>query len=313
MTNTPSTPPNRDPKPIPLGQRVSYVCFRGLLYLSSCLPLSTSRYIGRKIGSLYYKFGKRRVHIARVNIKICFPELNEAERELRVKKSIQEAGAWFMEAGAVWTWSDEKIVSKVTVKNIELLNEAIALNKGVILAVPHLGNWEVIGPLVSLNNSFACFYKQDDRNRLFSDFVIRQRSRSGTIMAPADPSGVRCLYKHLKSGKVIGLLPDHNPSPEMGVFVPFFNRPALTGTLISSLARKNKATVLSGIAVRTKAGFEVHFAKIPNQHSDDKILAARSINKAMEDCIQVAPEQFQWVYPRFNKRQDPLAQPSPYR
>ncbi len=313
MTEVSNALPEKKARTPSLAQKITFAIFRIFLTLSACLPLSTSRWIGRKIGWLYYKLAKKRVHIARVNIDICFPELTANEKESRVKNSIEEAGSWFMEAGAIWMWSDEKILKNVQFKNIEVFNEAVALNKGVILAIPHLGNWEIMGPAVSLNNEFACFYKHDEKNHLFSEFLIKQRSRNGTVMASADPSGVRCLYKHLKAGKVIGLLPDHNPSAEMGVFAPFFEKPALTGTLISSLAKKNNATVLSAAAIRTEAGFEIYFAKIPNQHSEDKLLAATSVNKAIEDCIRLAPEQFQWVYPRFNKRQDPSTQASPYR
>lgn len=218
-----------------------------------------------------------------------------------------------MEAGAIWTWRAEKILSYVKVANPEVYERALGRNKGVILAIPHLGNWEVMGPFVTANREFACFYKPDEKNPGFSEFIRRQRSRNGTVMASTDTKGIRLLYKHLRAGGVIGLLPDHNPSEQMGVFAPFFGRPALTGTLISSLARKNDAPVLTAAVIRTSDGFEIHFAEVMNQQSDDPELAATSLNKAIEDCIALAPAQFHWVYPRFRKRQNPAVEPSPYR
>lgn len=277
------------------------------------LPLPVARKIGRGLGFVYYKLSKKRVHIARVNMDICYPELDAAQREARVRESFREAGAWFMEAGAIWTWPAEKILSYVRVVNPEVYERALAANKGVILAIPHLGNWEVMGPFVTAENDFACFYKPDEKNPGFSEFIRQQRSRNGTLMASTDTRGIRLLYKHLKAGGVIGLLPDHNPSEQMGVFAPFFGRLALTGTLISSLARKNDAPVLTAAVIRTEEGFDIHFAEVMDQHSSDPELAARSLNKAIEDCIALAPAQFHWVYPRFRKRPDPTTMPSPYR
>lgn len=287
--------------------------YQSLLTTSSLLPLSVARRVGRGLGYLYYKLGKKRLHIARVNIHLCYPDLSPAEREQRVKQSFLEAGSWFMEAGAVWLWPSERILNRVTVSNPELYERALAKGKGLILAIPHLGNWEIMGPFVTKDNDFACFYKRDEKSPAFSDFLRRQRSRNGTVMCSADRSGIRCLYKHLKAGKIVGLLPDHNPTEEMGVFAPFFGRPALTGTLISSLARKNGASVLTAAVLRTKRGFEIHFGEVENQHSDDPLLAASSLNRALERCIALAPEQFHWVYPRFRKRPDPDAVQSPYR
>lgn len=282
-----------------------------LLRTMARLPLPFARGLGRRLGLVYYKLGKKRVHIARVNMEICYPELSPEQREARVREIFQEAGAWFMEAGAIWTWPSDKILSHLRVVNPEVYDRALAANRGVILAIPHLGNWEVMGPFVTARHQFACFYKPDKKNPGFTEFIRRQRSRNGTIMASTDTSGIRVLYKHLRAGGVIGLLPDHNPSEQMGVFAPFFGRPALTGTLISSLARKNKAPVLTAAVIRTAEGFDLHFAEVMDQHSDDPETAASALNKAIEDCIALAPAQFHWVYPRFRKRPNP-EEPSPY-
>lgn len=294
-------------------QKASGSMYESLLRTSALLPLPLARRIGRGLGYLYYKVAKKRPHIARVNMDICYPDLSASEREARVKQSFLETGAWFMEAGSVWMWPSEKILERVTVVNPELYHQALAKNKGLILAVPHFGNWEIMGPYISQDNEFACFYKRDVKRPAFSEFIRRQRARHGAVMCSADRSGIRSLYKHLKAGKVIGLLPDHNPTDEMGVFAPFFGRPALTGTLVSSLARKNQASVLAAAVVRTQAGYEIHFGEVEDQHSDDPLLAARSLNRAIEKCIALAPEQFHWVYPRFKKQPHPELAQSPYR
>lgn len=294
------------------GQWLAYLLFRGFLWFCALLPLRVNRAIGRCLGDLYYYLTQKRVHIARVNMRICFPGLSAQEQEQRVKESLRHAGMWIMECGPVWLWPREKILAYIDVVNPEVLTQAMAGGRGVILAIPHLGNWEVMGPLLTKDYPFACFYKHDKHALRISHFVHQQRSRNGTRMAPADASGVRILYKHIKAGHLAGLLPDHNPATAQGVFVPFFGRLALTSTLITSLASKNSAPVIVAAAVRTPRGFQVHYLPVENQHSGDVVLGATSVNRAIEQAIALAPEQFQWVYPRFNKRPD-RTQPSPYK
>ncbi|MGI1677194.1 MAG: lysophospholipid acyltransferase family protein [Cellvibrionaceae bacterium] len=298
---------------IGISQWIIYGLFRGFLRVSSWLPLSTARAIGRFLGYSYYKLAKKRVQIARINMQICFPELSEEQKEDRVKQCLMHGGMWFMEAGAVWLWSRNKLLQTVTVENPQLLSNAFEKGRGVILAVPHLGNWELMGPLISLNHEFACFYQHDQKKTLLiSKYIQKRRESHGVIMAAADPSGVRTLYKHLKQGKIAGLLPDHNPTEEMGIFAPFYGRPALTGTLISSLAKKNNAVVLTAVAIRVKNGFKVCYREVNNQDSSDPIIAATALNKSLERIVDLAPDQFQWVYPRFRKQKD-ITEKSPYR
>lgn len=294
-------------------QKIYLLGIYALLGFFSILPLRWTRALGKALGNLYYALDKKRVHVSRTNLKICYPHLSESEREAIVKKNIQSAGMWFFESGAIWLWPGEKILSKVELENFQLFEKVLAENKGMILAIPHIGNWEVMGPLTSKYSEFACFYQHEASTPVFDEFIRRRRIRNGTIMAPANSVGIRRLYKHLRTGKVAGLLPDHLPSEEMGVYAPFFGRPAFTGTLLSSLAKKNNVPVIASAVIRTENGFKVTFIEVERQQDDDPEVAATALNQAIEKCVALAPEQFQWVYPRFRKHPDSENFPSPYR
>jgi KDO2-lipid IV(A) lauroyltransferase len=296
-----------------LGQNLVLLgIYTGLGFLS-LFPLSWVRSVGAAVGNLYYTFANKRVHIVRVNLSICYPDLEQAEREALVKQTFRAAGMWFFEAGAIWFWPTKKLLSLVNIANLELFKQALAQGNGVLLAIPHLGNWELMGPFTTRHSEFTCFYQHESKGQALNEFVRRRRSRNGTLMAPANTAGIRRLYKHLRAGKVAGLLPDHFPNEDMGVFAPLFGKPALTGTLISDLARKNNAPVIAAAMIRTNAGFTLHFVEVENQHCDNAVEAATGLNRAIEKCIALAPGQFQWVYPRFRRRMDPENQPDPYR
>lgn len=284
-----------------------------LLGTLALFPLSWVRALGSKVGKLYYRLAKKRVHIARINVQLCFPNLLDQEREDLVKRTFQAAGMWFFESGAIWLWPADKILKHIDVENESVFRDAINAGNGVMLSIPHLGNWEIMGPYTSSRSEFACFFQHQNQNAAFSEFVRRSRTSSGTLMAPANAFGIRRLYKHLQQGKVAGLLPDHFPSDNMGVFAPFFGNPALTGTLISSLAKKNDAPIITAATIRTDKGFKIQFFKVDTNEDKDPILAATALNKTIEQAVLLAPEQFQWFYPRFRRRPDPDKTPDPYR
>lgn len=287
--------------------------FSGIFFLraTALLPLSVSRAIGRFAGYLYYKTAGRRVHISRVNIGICFPDLSPAEQESLVRLSFMSVGEWIFETGAVLLWPSDKLLKNVAVVNMDLFEQALADKRGVILAMQHLGNWELMGMFITRYCEFVCMHKREVKYQAIDDFVLKHRSDRGAVMAPADNMGVRQLYRHLKAGNAVGLTPDHTPNIGAGLFVPFFGRPALTGTLVSSLARKSGARVLTATALRTAKGFEIHFSSIDEQHNPDAAVAAARMNAAFEKCIALGPEQYHWAYARFKKSQDPNAS-SPY-
>jgi len=50
------------------------------MWLLHWLPLPLLAACGRLFGRLFYWFGRRRRHIARVNLGLCFPELSAAQK-----------------------------------------------------------------------------------------------------------------------------------------------------------------------------------------------------------------------------------------
>ena len=133
-----------------------YVLFGAL----SLLPLSCARAIGSGLGILYYKLASKRVKIVRTNLKLCFPELNDVDRELVVRRSFAHIGMWIFESGAIWLWSTKRILELVEVDNQEVFENALRQGHGVVLAFPHLGNWEILGPYATRHSDFACFYQR---------------------------------------------------------------------------------------------------------------------------------------------------------
>lgn len=267
------------------------------------LPLRWSQTIGSSLGRLAIRINKKRKHIITCNLDACFPEKSEEQRQKLLQRTAEEAGKWFMESAYVWFRPKEYLASKITVKNPEILATAFSKKKGVILILPHLGNWEALNFYVPQHYPFGAMYKPI-KSELIESMVFKGRSRVGTHMFSANARGARQAFKHLKTGGVLAILSDHLPSVKAGVYAPFFGVNAYTGKLTHSLAKYNHSEVLLTTVLRKPhgEGFDIEFYPVDDINTDDDIAAATAMNVAIEKGIRLAPEQYQWAYKRFSRQ-----------
>jgi KDO2-lipid IV(A) lauroyltransferase len=135
------------------------------------------------------------------------------------------------------------------------------------------------------------------------DLVDRSRHRAHLAAVPATLAGVRQMMRALKRGEAVGLLPDQVPPDGMGVWAPFFGKPAYTMTLAARLAEQTGAVLLLawGERLARGAGYVVHLAPFdapPSAHASQAESAA-AINRAMEGLIRQRPQQYLWGYDRY--------------
>jgi KDO2-lipid IV(A) lauroyltransferase len=287
-----------------------------LLRLLGALPLPLLHGIGVLSGQLFSVVPNRHRRITRRNLELCFPERSERQRALLLRQSLQETGKTFMETALMWCGSSRRILGLVReVEGEEQLQAALQRGKGVILAAPHLGSWELIGHYIAAgkpNAPITCLYKPP-LNPSVEAAMREGRSHLGVKLAPTDVSGVKRLLSVLRGGEVAGILPDQDPSDGSGVFAPFFGIDANTMTLLPRLAAKSGATVLVSYAERLSwgRGYRLHFIPCDEAvNGRDPLAAATALNAAVEQAVRQCPAQYQWSYKRFRTR--PEGEPNLY-
>lgn len=270
-------------------------------------PLFLSRLLGRWLGWLLLVVPNRSRSVTRTNIAACFPELSPDEQDSLVRRSLQHTGMLTLEMAAIWCrcdrWLEQHIVR---VNHRHLLDDALAGKQGVILLLPHIGNWEVFSRYIPLQGKMMALYEPPKLKEM--DRVIKTcREKTGAQLVPTNNKGVAQLLKHLKQGGITCILPDQVPPRRCrgSVIAPFFGHPAQTMTLASQLATRTRCRVIGGTAKRVSEGFVIDFYDIDkNIYDTDAAISARAINQFVESCIAKMPEQYQWEYKRF-KRSDP--------
>ncbi len=287
---------------------------RGALRLFAALPLPLNHAAGTLAGLLAWHLPTRARRVTLRNLERCCPELPPNAQRRLARRSLMETGRTAAETGPLWFWPERRIrplVRQVCGKHH--LDEALGKGKGVILAIPHLGSWEMVGLYCSLHFPITALYRPP-RERGLEQTMRRGRERFGARLVPTDARGVRALYDTLRQGEVICILPDQVPSAGQGVFAPFFGIPAKTMTLLPRLAGRFGSEVLFCYAERLPRGegFRIHFRPAPTGIGDaDSATAAAALNQGVEECVRALPEQYQWSYKRF--RRQPPGTPAFYR
>lgn len=278
---------------------------RRLLRALAVLPLPLAHATGTLIGGGLLIAPNQLRRVSAINVPLCWPELGAAQQRRLINASLIEAGKTMCEAGALWLWPGERTLRLVrAVSGEEHLRNALALGKGAILAVPHLGAWEMIGLYCSHHYPMTSLYRPPRLAEM--DTLVRHgRERLGAKLVPADAGGVRALYQALGRGELVGMLPDQEPGAGNGVFAPLFGVPANTMVLLSRLAIKTGAAVIFGYAERVPGGrgYHLHFFPAPPAINQAPIENSVGVMNAMvEDLIRRSPQQYQWGYKRFRTR-----------
>ena len=219
-----------------------------------------------------------------------------------------------MVAELPWLWlrpQGKGVLHLVRWDGLEHFESALDAGKGVILAVPHLGSWEMIGQAVAerygpTRGPLVALYRPA-RKAWLRPLVASSRDRAGLKVVPTSVAGVRSLIRVLRGGGYTAILPDQVPPDGQGAWAPFFGRPAYTMTLLPRLAQQTGARVLLCWCERqsASAGYVIRFEPLDAPElldaSSTPEAAATAVNAGMERLIRRAPGQYLWSYARYKQ------------
>ncbi len=273
------------------------------LRLLALLPLRLLQAMGAGLGRLVLWRHGRTAHRAAVNLRIARPQLDDAGQAALLRQVMAESGKSISEIVKVWGGGAERALGLVReVRGEALLDAALAAGKGVIIAAPHLGCWELLNYWLCRKTPMAILYRPP-RIAAIEGLLRKVRGALAPEQIRADGAGVRNLYKKLAAGGTVGILPDQKPRAGEGRLAPFFGRDALTMVLLPRLAARTGAAVLFAFAERLPAGggYCIHLLPAPQGLADaDLAIACAALNRGVQDCVELAFAQYQWQYKRWS-------------
>lgn len=284
------------------------------------LPWPLQRRLGDALGGLARRLGTRESVVALRNLELALPELDPTARAALHAEVMRTTGRQMIETLRLWTRPHADNLSLIREQHgVELFDAALASGRGLIVAAPHHGNWELLNQWLASRTPLAILYKPPE-SKIGEAFLRRVRADADAgrvIQVPAEGPAIRQLFKTLKDGGVVGILPDQQPKAGDGVFAPFFGREALTMTLLSRLAERSGATVLFCSCERLEGpglAYALRVDPAPGDiHDPDTATSVAALNAGVERMARRAPAQYQWTYKRYTLRPPDSGETNPYR
>jgi KDO2-lipid IV(A) lauroyltransferase len=221
----------------------------------------------------------------------------------QVRAAVGHAGRMVAELPRLWLGA----MPACDWDNVACIDEAYHSGKGVLFLTPHLGCFEItaqalaqryharFGPLTVLF--------RPARKPWMAPVMQAARQRPGLETVPTTLAGVRQMIKALRQGRAIGLLPDQVPPSGMGVWQPFFDRPAYTMTLAVRLAQQTGAQIrlIWGERLPMGRGYLLHCRELHSPLSGETDAAVAQMNREMVRLIRECPGQYLWSYARYKQ------------
>jgi KDO2-lipid IV(A) lauroyltransferase len=277
----------------------------GILLLRSLalVPFKLGLAFGRTVGmSLYYLLPKRR-HVTAVNCALCFPEYNHEQQEKFVKDVFKNNGIGLVETAWAYWGNKQSLENRTEYIGLELLDNALKENRGVILLGAHYSHLDLGGMLFSrYGTPLVSMYRQ--HNNPLMEKVIREGRASFSI--PVERKQLREIIRQLKKNHVVWYGPDQDLGRKNSVFVPFFSQTAATVTATTKMVKFNNSPILSMQQRRKEddSGYIIELAPVTGFPSGDEIEDAKLMNLAIETGVRKAPSQYMWVHKRFKTQPD---------
>ncbi|MGP1931335.1 MAG: LpxL/LpxP family Kdo(2)-lipid IV(A) lauroyl/palmitoleoyl acyltransferase [Arsenophonus sp. ET-YP4-MAG3] len=282
-----------------------------LLYLLVLLPYPIIYWLGTRLGRLSKFFLKKRLQIAKRNLKLCFPYMKEQQYQKMINKNFESVGMGLFETGMAWYWSDRRVQRWFTIKGQNNIEKIQLKRKGIIVVGVHFLTLELGARIFGILNPGIGVYRPNN-NPVINWVQTRGRLRSNKFLL--DRKDVKGIVRNLKQGEILWYAPDHDYGPKKSVFVPFFAVKYTATTIGTHIIAKLADPAMIPFTPRrlTKAkGYELLIQPaIINFLQQDEISTAIFMNKLIEKKIMQAPDQYMWLHRRFKTR--PSGMPSLY-
>jgi KDO2-lipid IV(A) lauroyltransferase len=275
----------------------------GFWFLLAQLPYKFQYFLAKVLSPLLH-INKKRVHQARVNLALCFPDMSDSEREKLLRDNLFSTAMAVFETGIAWFWPKWRLRRLFTIQGVEQITNAQAEGKGALLLSLHFTTLDIGSAMLGQYVSYDGMYKPH-KNPVMDYWQKKRREAycEGGIAFSRD--NVRAMVSQLRKGRMIWYAPDRDLGEKMSVFVPFFGVQTATVTATSQFARMGRAKVIPFSQYRLPGGKGYQVVIHPpfeNFPTEDEITDARRVNEFMENEILKCPEQYFWAQPRFKTR-----------
>ena len=240
--------------------------------------------------------------------KVYGPELSDADIERETRRLMDSYARYYMELFLLPSMAPARIEASTRFEGLEHVRAAREEGNGVVIAMPHTGNWDLAGAWLARLFPCTAVVERLDPPELYEWFNA-VRHRLGFETVPLGPQAGAALMRTLRANGVIGLLCDRDIGGT-GVEVEFFGERTKLPGGPATLALRSGAPILPSAAYFDDEAGHLGIIRPPltvertGRLRDDVTRVTQDLAHALEDLIRRAPTQwhnFQPTWPSDSK------------
>jgi KDO2-lipid IV(A) lauroyltransferase len=285
-----------------------YAAVWAIFKILGALPRGLARGLAAAVASALYAMLPKLRRTAEFNLRLAFPEWDDARRNAVIRGMVRNLGWMAAEFARFPRYTRENIEEALILDGHENFLNGQRRGKGVLYLTGHIGAWELSSFAHAVYGFPLHYMARPLDNARVDALVNRYRSFSGNEPIFKNESA-RSLLKILKEAGTVGILADQNTMPQEGVFVDFFGKSACTTTGIARVALHTDAAVVPGYAYwdsgigKYRLRFEPAVELIRTGDTErDVFVNTQKFAKVIEGIIRKHPEQWVWVHARWKTR-----------
>lgn len=268
-----------------MAEQFSYLAYVAGWKIVGVLPEKVAYRVFEVISHYMYRKNGKSVRRLRTNLSIVKPNLNEKQLEVLVMSSLESYLRYWCDTFRIHKWSPDRIKQTVSCTGENLLRDPITEGRGVIIALPHSGNWDHAGayfcqegiPLVTV----AEILKPE---KLFRKF-LQYREKMGFEVLGLDSRAFITLMKRAREKRLIALVADRDLS-DSGIEVNFFGKIAKMPPGPAVLAFKESVPLVAAHVSYTEIGIHIDFQEIVLSTNGDESLRVKETVQALATAFE---------------------------
>ena len=277
-----------------------YIFLHAIALFINIIPYSWAVFLARHVSALLFHVMKKRRKITYENLRGAFPEKSEKDLEIIARSTFEN-----MARVAIEFVSIPRLIKKgfVRISNTHNVWNVLKKNRGLILIVSHLTNWEVMAIAAGIEDFPIHAVGRPLKNPYVYNYVKRMRGFTG-LKSINKEGAIRETIKLLKQNKIVCFLIDQHER-QGAVKVQFFGRPCYSSSLPARIAAKWDVPVIATFCYRDEheiltTDFEEPFQLIKTGDEEaDTQANTQMFVSAIERRVKAKPSEWLWMHKRW--------------
>jgi len=280
-----------------LKNSITYFFLKFLSIFSLCFPRILCIKIAEKLGLLIYYFFPKRKDVATSNLNIAFPDKNKDELSIVLKNTYKHYTILIIE----FLRQRNINLNKIKIDMDEETKELLLSENGQILMTAHIGNWEMMIPILSQFKKIAVVVKIQ-KNSGGDKFIQNNRQFGNTTLIPMRDSRKK-MMQSLLDGKMLCLASDQNAG-DRGTKISFFGKETSIPKGAAYFHYKTNCPIVVGFCI-LKEDYSYEFKLRPLNVIDNNDIKNICIDVntkyslLLEEEVKKYPEQYFWFHKKW--------------